>query len=141
MRQIVACTVLTLLLLSAPASAQSSSTGPDWNGWTRKEKVTYLLGWIDGRQSGAYYAVLEVRPELIKTWSGPNSPVLKLFPRLTISQLEEGINKFYTDYRNLHIQVRTAVELIVGDATGKQPLTDEYLNKIRKMEAERRPRE
>ena len=126
-------------LCVASALAQSDSTGPEWNQWSRKEKVVYLLGWIDGRQSGAWSAAYELKPDLTIKWHGvtPPDPLKKLFPKVTVGQLEKGLNKFYSDYRNLHIQIRSAVEAILQDITGEQPLTDEYLNRLRKEEAKR----
>jgi len=94
------------------------------------------MGWVDGRQNGAYNAVEMFKPELIKRFFDANSPTHKLFPpTITVGQLEAGLDKFYGDYRNLHIDIRSAVELIFDDIRGKHPLTEEYLNQIRKTVA------
>ncbi len=58
------------------------------------------MGWVDGRQNGAYNAVEMFKPELIKRFFDANSPTHKLFPpTITVGQLEAGLDKFYGDYR------------------------------------------
>jgi len=129
--------VVGISFFGATSFGQTNPAGATWNQWTREKKAIYLLGWVDGRQSGAYDAVQMFKPELMKKFFDPKSPTQKLFPpTITVGQLSSGADKFYGDYRNLHIDIRSAVDLIFDDIRGKRPLTEEYLKQIRKTAAD-----
>jgi hypothetical protein len=101
----------------------------------------YLDGWAAGRSEGLF-ETLRVMDE--KRWikavteGVEKDPQLKSLPsKVTVGQLLEGVNKFFEDYRNLHVSVPNAVSLIYQEPAGRIILTDEYLQEIRRLEARR----
>src|SRR5260370_24050321 len=119
---------ITIYCLASTAHAQSHFIGNDWNRWSDGEKIMYLNGWVDGRQQGLWDAVVEFKPELLKTWNNSDSRVSKLsYGRITVGQVLAGVNKLYGDYRNLHIELASIVPNVLDDASGRRPLTEGYL--------------
>jgi hypothetical protein len=137
LRFIASCSVLTITL-SAPMSAQSSFTGQNWRDWSSDVRLMYLVGWVDGREHGLFEATKEFAPTLISTW--PKNPrVAKFASNVSVGQVHEGVNKFYEDYRNMHIAIRTALEIVDDESTGKHHWSGEDIARIRAAEARPKP--
>lgn len=136
--RIAAAAMLLALASAAPSLAQSSFTGQQWRGWSSDAKIMYLVGWVDGWQHGLFEATKEFAPSLIATW--PSDPrVAKFASTVTVGQLLEGVNKFYDDYRNLQIGIRTAIEVVDDESSGKGHWSEEDLIRLRAAEARPKP--
>lgn len=131
---------ISFLLFAPSAAPRSSYTGADWREWTIRDRLQYLVGYADGHSSG-FFDTLRVMDE--KRWSkvireGVNKdPQFKrVGSNVTVGQLFEGVNKLFEDYRNLHVSVRSAVSIIHDEARGNIVVTEEFLQKIRRIEAQ-----
>lgn len=120
-----------------PVSAQSTYHGQDWAEWSETEKTMYIVGWVDGRADAAWKVIGALDPKLrAKGKAALDDPRLAEFQRsVTVGQMYVGMGKFYEDYKNLNITVRTALALVNEQLKGGR-VTEEKLQRIRQIEAE-----
>lgn len=140
MRNFLGIVVVSASLLSAPwVRGQSAASGTDWRDWRKDIKVMYLLGWVDGRACGVWDALEALdekrRDSALKNGIDKDPKIGHLGTNVTVGQLLEGIDKFYEDHRNLHIEVRTAVSAISNEASGRLLLDDAYMQRLREISA------
>jgi len=125
---------MTVVLLASQVRAQSDFDGNAWVGWHTDIRMMYLVGWVDGRQAGAWEAVSAVAPELRSKWT-EDPRIAKLELEVTVGQLLKGVNSFYDDYRNLTISIRSAVGIVVDEATGRMHWSEKDLVDLRRRES------
>lgn len=126
--------LLFVVGIARSSDAQSSFTGTNWRGWSYEIQLLYIVGWIDGRQHGLFRATQEFSPATISQWE--TSPRIAKFDLcVSAGQLVEGVTRFYDDYRNLQIGIRSAVGIVIDEATGRKHWTDDELMRIREREA------
>lgn len=138
--------VAMFLSAGGPALAQSSFTGQGWQEFSRDSKVIYVAGWIDGRSQGLW-DTLQVIDE--KRWSKgvlegleDDAQLKDLFSRstITVNQLVDGIDKFYEDHRNLHVELRAVVDIVLDEISGRIVLDDEAMQRIRAIASQQHAR-
>ena len=117
--------LLTLLFLNQ-ALSQSNNERRDGNWWISLEqeyKLKYLVGFFDGMDLGnrfSYWgmskgAQRKCTGNVVDSYSTYES---KYFAQVTNDQLSDGIDNFYSDYRNRRISIVGAVWLVVNGIAG-----------------------
>ena len=121
--------VLSFLLLALPICLHAQRERRDgnwWNGESRDGKLSYITGFFDGMELGHEFSYWGMKT----TDKGPSSCMgdtvasyeeygNKFFSNVTNSQLVDGVDNFYKDYRNRSIRVHDAVWLAVNSIAGK----------------------
>jgi hypothetical protein len=99
-----------------------------------------MAGFFDGMELGnnfSYWGILDKSkndPSIGKIASSYDQYVDKYLKSVTNSQLADGVDKFYSDYRNRRIQVNDAVWLVLNEISGKSETDMEKM-----IESWRRP--
>jgi hypothetical protein len=88
-------------LLCLPLHAQSDFDGDFWISKTHDIKITYVLGFVDGRNDGINDAAEAVGA----TVKDPRFS--KLSSEVTVGQIVDGVDDFYKDWRNRKIPSST----------------------------------
>jgi len=124
--------LLCLLLLSSSAFAQNARTvedGPWWRGLTRDFKLGYISGYARGTElaniaNTAGCLTLWSASKAIKTaysleqWKTLCLPVSD-FDGVKMSQFLDGVDAFYSDFRNQQIEFGSALEYVRDEIKGK----------------------
>jgi hypothetical protein len=102
-----------MLLSCLPVHAQSDFDGDFWISKTDAIKLTYVLGFVDGRNDGIGAAAEAVGTTV-------NDPRLsKLSSEATVGQIVDGVDDFYKDWRNRKVLLRHAMQYVEDEAQGK----------------------
>ena len=118
-------TVLLLSILLASANAQSTRRdGNWWRGTDQSARVAYMVGFFDGMLLGnnfSYWKFIndtrssDCSRKVNESFSEFSD---KFFRNITDVQVVDGLNAFYTDYRNRSVIVNNAVWLVVNEISG-----------------------
>jgi hypothetical protein len=123
--------LLTLALcfpmLTPTAPQDANAQRRDGNWWmTQSEvvKLNYVVGFFDGMQLGrdfSYWGIIDENkndPAVSQVGSSFSKYTKKYMSNVTSSQLVDGLDKFYGDYRNRRIRVEAGVWLVVNGIAG-----------------------
>jgi len=116
--------VAVTLLLSAPARNQSN-TVRDGNWWVEQDalaKLYYVTGFYDGMELGhefSYWGLPKGGEQMSKVVASYDSYGTKYLSGVTNTQLVQGLDVFYEDYRNRRIRVHGGVWLVLNEISGK----------------------
>ncbi|WP_159082957.1 hypothetical protein [Burkholderia mayonis] len=143
MRTLHVVTLLFLLLsltMANPAKAgEARQDGNWWNVQQVGEKGSYVSGFVDGMmyeseiwdigltisQGKKFDPVLNRYAANAEKFANDNFK--QEFGHLTIGQLVDGLDHFYTDYRNRRISVRNAMVMVVRSMDGT---SEEEMSKL-----------
>lgn len=126
----IVLTSAMLLVVSSTVVGQSDFSGADWLNWPQSSRVAYVVGWIDGRQAGAWEAVRAIDPDLLETWT-EDERLAALESSITANQIMVGVDTFFSDYRNRQIELRTVIEIVSDEASGRREWPEEDLRGLR----------
>jgi hypothetical protein len=124
----LACAVTVSILLFAAVARNASDDRRDGTWWrelTRVQKTNYMVGFFDGMKLGnsfSYWGILDKDKNdaaIGKVTGSYDDYDQKYFGHVTNLQLVDGLDTFYSDYRNRVIQVPGAVWLVVNEISGK----------------------
>ena len=126
----------TLLVTSLCLHASDDQRDGNW--WRTESEVTklnYVVGFFDGMDLGRNFGTWEFMhctaggrcvaidnasaSCISKVGESYNSYYTKYFSNVTNDQIVDGLNVFYSDYRNRRIRVSGAVWLVVNGIAGK----------------------
>lgn len=118
-----------LVCFSGMATAQNN--GNWWRGLPVSGKVGYVMGYLDGGCAGAMRVLDEIQPndeqrKRIQKCVWPDG--------VTYGQIVDGINHFYSDYRNRLILADDAFRCVKAEIEGK-PLNQAQIETMRKNAA------
>jgi hypothetical protein len=129
MRNTFRILVVGLIILSCgTVSRNDASTRRDGNWWrdlTKVEKITYMTGFFDGMHLGSnfsYWEILEKDkndPAIAKVANSYQDYAAKYLQNVTNGQLADGLDTFFSDYRNRRIETSDAVWLVLNEISGK----------------------
>lgn len=112
--------------------SQSDFNGNNWVGWDLKIRLVYLAGYVDGRQRGVWEAVETIVPEILPNWEkDPRMRSLEF--NITVGQMLDGLNSFYSNYRNRIICIRNALNIVKDEATGRKHWSEDEIQRLRKV--------
>jgi hypothetical protein len=102
-----------LLFLCLPSQAQSDFDGDFWIPKNQDVKLSYVVGFVDGRNDGINEAAEAVGTKI-------DDPRLsKLASEVTVGQIVDGVDEFYKDWRNRKVLLRDAMQYVEDEAKGK----------------------
>ena len=116
------------ILLCAAVARNASDDRRDGNWWrelTKGEKADYMTGFFDGMELGhnfSFWGILDKdeNDSAVGKVSGSFTDYTeKYFNHVTNLQLVDGLDTFYSDYRNRVIPTHDAVWLVVNEISGK----------------------
>lgn len=120
--------VAFIILICGTVSRNEVNTRRDGNWWrdlTRVEKTTYMTGFFDGMNLGnnfSYWGMLEKDkndPAIAKVADSYGNYGAKYLKNVTNSQMADGLDAFFSDYRNRRIETSNAVWLVLNEISGK----------------------
>jgi hypothetical protein len=112
------------LLVSVPARNAVNSLR-DGNWWVEKDptsKLYYVTGFFDGIELGhefSYWGLPKGGEEASNVVASFASHGTKYMSGVTNSQLVQGLDVFYEDYRNRRIRIPGGVWLVLNEISGK----------------------
>jgi hypothetical protein len=113
-RRVILPPVLLLALCFIPsAQSQSYFDGDFWITKSYAVKVSYVIGFFDGRS----YGIDEAAEAVGTTIQDPR--ISKLASEVTVGQTVDGVDDFYRDWRNRKVILRHAMQYVLDEAQGK----------------------
>jgi hypothetical protein len=103
--------------------------GNFWREMSVNQKAVYVAGFLDGMEEAEGHelddvlALMKTLPKSVKTgqqWDILEARATALEPlsNIKIGQLEDGLNQFYSDYRNRMIHIGHALLLVAESIKG-----------------------
>jgi hypothetical protein len=120
--------LLMALLVCFSGMAVAENNGNWWRSLPTSGKVGYVMGYLDGGCDGAMRVLDEIQP---------NDERLKRIQKcvwpdgVTYGQIVDGVNHFYSDYRNRLIPTDSALRCVKSEIEGK-PLSQSQIEQMRK---------
>jgi hypothetical protein len=124
--KITSITLLFLMFgLSIPVRADDNRRDGNW--WLSQDrtiKLGYIVGFLDGIHLGnrfSYWKFIadpEGKPCLTKVAISFSEYEDKYLSNVKVGQLADGLNDFYSDYKNRRIEVVDAVWLVLNGIAG-----------------------
>ncbi len=127
MRLCVRVVPLVLVVCCSVSFSQPESGRRDGNWWIHvspHEKLTYVVGFFDGMELGnrfSYWKMIDANksdPCAARAVEAYGENKAKFFSNVTNDQLADGLDSFYSDYKNRRISVDSAVWLVVNGIAG-----------------------
>lgn len=115
------------LLFICPPSSLAANDSRDGNWWREQDKIlklAYMTGFLDGIHLGNNFAMWDFMddPEsescLKKVALSTSAYEDKYLLKVKVAQLVDGIDAFYSDYRNRSISLHNAVWLVLNEIGG-----------------------
>lgn len=139
MNQYLLVPVAAVLLLRATAfGADNHRDGSWWRKQSELTKASYIVGVLDGVHLGHDFSTWglvedvsasDARQRTIESFEKYS----KLLSRVRVGQLDEGLDAFYTDFRNRNIAVYRALWVVIRSITGTpQDEVDRLIENLRK---------
>ena len=138
---ISACLLVVLVWLTAcqAIAAEGRRDGNWWGTQTQLSKLNYVVGFFDGMGLGGNFGMWAFLPAkqagdesaYSKASKSVSDYQSKYFSGLVNGQLADGLDLFYSDYRNRSIKVSVAVWLVVQMIAGEPP-SEAVLNNWRR---------
>lgn len=129
--------VLTIAMLMLSSMSWSDDNRRDGNWWLGQEKIVrtiYAIGFFDGMDLGNNFSHWKysngTKAQQICSAQAVDSYreySQKYFGNVTAGQLSDGLDSFYTDYKNRRILVSAAVWLVANGIVG---VPEDKLNKM-----------
>jgi hypothetical protein len=135
MRIIRILSVGVILLLFVPLARNEDESRRDGNWWSRMDypaKFFYTTGFFDGMELGhkiSSWSLLESKQKATASnvWESYYSYRDKYFTNVSNVQLLQGVDKFYSDFRNRRIAIDDAIWIVVRQVNG---MSDEDAEKL-----------
>jgi hypothetical protein len=91
-----------------------------WRSQMQSEKYHYTAGLFDGMTAGFNFIEFGMSAQILFKTGNPNShkTASKNYVHITGGQLVDGLDKFYSDYRNRSIPVSNAVTVVLNSVAG-----------------------
>jgi hypothetical protein len=128
MRKVIRVLVIGfIILICAPVSRNDVNTRRDGNWWrdlTKVERLTYVTGFFDGMNLGnefSYWGIVDkdkqdsAAGKAVASYGDYGDKYLK---HVTNSQVADGLDTFFSDYRNRRIETSNAVWLVLNEISG-----------------------
>jgi len=116
------------VIVAVPIRASADDLIQNGNFWltqTAASHIDYILGFTEGMQLGRNFAAWKWNPSskdgATKMAAASNSfdtESQKYLTDVTVGQIVDGLNQFYSDFRNRNIMVHDAVWLVLQEIAG-----------------------
>lgn len=127
MNRLAAIAIATLIAITPlRASAQALVVnGNFWQSQSAASHTDYILGFIDGMRLGnnfSYWATdIHTKEGAARAESATSSydtETKRYMSNVTVGQIVDGLNQFYSDFRNRNIMIHDAVWLVLEQIAG-----------------------
>jgi hypothetical protein len=116
-----------VLLLCVPISRNDTNRrdGNWWRELDRPQKVNYMVGFFAGMRLGHNFSYWPLDRDsknadvVAKVDAGYTEYETKYLGNVTNIQLVDGLDTFFSDYRNRRIETANAVWLVLNEISGK----------------------
>jgi hypothetical protein len=136
--------LLVFLALTSPTQTHAQEIwrgdGSWWMAQSKEARASYLVGVMDGlalqeRMVLRSHIDVEDDPSKIKQrHSESMAAPRRLLRNLNSNQVRDGLDVFYADYRNRHITVPSAMQIVVYQIKAEpQALIDSLLESMRRL--------
>jgi len=123
---LIVVTVLSTLVVSRAVFASAEENRRDGNWWKTQDvisKLNYMTGFFDGMELGNKFSYWDTVKEKNSSCSDRSIQSYtkyknKYVSNVTNGQLVDGVDEFYSDYRNRRITVDNAVWLVMNEIGG-----------------------
>lgn len=123
--------IILVFIFSSICFAQNNiSIRRDGNWWQQEDEVqkySYVLGFFDGMPLGGNFAWWDLKdkdgnyPTYLNKIYDSFEKYNKYFINVSNSQIVDGLDTFYSDYRNKKIRIKDAIWIVVNSIAGKSP--------------------
>jgi hypothetical protein len=138
--------LLLFVMLSSCCVLAQTNTHRDGNWWRDKgdiAKLDYITGIFDGMELGHNFTLLGIEGAkekgttcLVQALSSYSDFSGKFFTSVTNTQIADGLDVFYKDYRNRSIRVYDAIWVVANSIAGTpQEKVDKLTENLRKNTA------
>lgn len=115
--------LVVMVLLGTVLSGNAENVKHDGDWWRSQKqfaKYHYAAGLFDGTTVGFNFLEFGMSAEIFFKTGGPNSykTTSQKHFHITGGQLVDGLDRFYSDYRNRSIAITNAVTVVVYSVTG-----------------------
>lgn len=122
MRRLSVVVMSFLLLYISVARADGIRDGNYWNTRVRSSKLDYVIGFFDGTQLGeqfSYWGLVKSDSKCMgKVFESERTFGSKYLSGVTASQLADGLDNFYGDFKNRSIPISSAVWIVLNEIAG-----------------------
>ncbi|WP_155774371.1 hypothetical protein [Burkholderia pseudomultivorans] len=116
----------TISTLPRPASADDLiQNGNFWSTQSASSHLDYVLGFMEGMRLGANFSQWkwdvmskDGRSKAGSALDSYNTESQKYLTNVTVGQIVDGLNQFYSDFRNRNIMIHDAVWLVLEQISG-----------------------
>ncbi|HTH74700.1 MAG TPA: hypothetical protein VL635_09875 [Trinickia sp.] len=126
--KLFATLVLAAVTATLPCRAFADGLIQNGNFWLTQSSsshIDYILGFLDGMRLGANFSQwkwdVTSKEGLSKASSALdsyNTEAQKYISNVTVGQIVDGLNQFYSDFRNRNIMIHDAVWLVLEQISG-----------------------
>jgi|WetSurSiteA1Bulk_404760.scaffolds.fasta_scaffold06723_3 hypothetical protein len=126
-RKLLASLVITFFVMVLPFGLMAEDNRRDGNWWRGQDRLirsAYIVGFFDGMDLGynfSYWKFIqkkEMNSCIIQMHESYSEYSDKYFKNVSNSQLVDGLDSFYVDFRNRSIRVADAVWSVVNSIAG-----------------------
>jgi hypothetical protein len=125
---------IPVLVLVSFVTLQADDARRDGNWWREQSQATkanYMIGFFDGMDLGKYFSYWGLPPKsgtgLVDPKVDPAAQVIvsydglvtRFMSHVTNLQVSDGLDMFYSDYRNRTIRIHSAVWVVLNMIAGK----------------------
>lgn len=132
--------MIVIVLLAIPSLTPAESERRDGNFWNQMksgEKYHTIVGFIEGWKFGGIRSLrgLEIETPCHKRVFDTYSEIPKLISNLTYQQIIDGLDSFYSDYRNRRISIGSAFWMVIEGVSGaSQADIDRKTEELRRID-------
>jgi hypothetical protein len=111
--------VVVMLCSQVCLADENRRDGNVWRTMDQPAKTNYMVGFLDGMDLGHSYSIAQLllKPSTkscVKPASDSYQDLVKTYMNnVTVGQIVEGLDTFYSDYRNRSIRIYNAVMVVV----------------------------
>jgi hypothetical protein len=136
-------TLFSVALMMAASVARNEDTrnrdGNWWRNQTRVARLSYMTGFFDGVQLGNNFSYFAYAKEyeasdpdalvaMQKTTESFDKYSTEYLNNVTNEQVADGLDKFYSDYRNRSIALKNGVWIVLNAIAGKPESEIEHIS-------------
>jgi hypothetical protein len=137
--------LLLVFMVAFATAAHSKSDGNWWNATSDTARINYLIGYFDGASATAFYLPAIICMDQKRTgndlekctegaYYAAQKAVVAPIAGRPYGQFVTGLNTFYSDYRNLGICFKVAVNVVKSEMKGmKQESVRDWVEKVRAL--------
>jgi hypothetical protein len=122
-----AATTVAAMIAVPQGDAQHRKNGQDWRNWTRDERVFYVAGYMEGRNTVLGEVMIDEQLGIGEQYTNEKKPKLAAIARLadsvpsklTNGDIVDGLDRFYDEPANRLIALPYAIGILALKVNGR----------------------